>query len=177
MQDYDFRRYDGVWRRVEPTLEPYPQDATERGSDPCCMGTAAAEYAEVLAGYVAEERADRAWYLALARVAPQWARETLRALAADEAEHAKTLEAAQYLIGGSVARTEALPRHDPPRSWLEALREAYHDESCTAMNYERSAEETTDACLAKLLGALGADEYRHAETVLGMLKRSMGARR
>ena len=41
------------------------------------------------------------------------------------------------------------------------------------MNYARAAEGTTDPCLARLLDELSADEYRHANTMLRMLERSL----
>jgi rubrerythrin len=41
------------------------------------------------------------------------------------------------------------------------------------MNYARSADGTTDPCLAKLLNELSADEYRHAEELMAMLERAI----
>ena len=74
---YDFRRYDRVWQRVAPDLEPYPGVSTAAAmpapppqaasaasmarqesqlpgaaQDPCCMGSAASEMLEVLTGYI-----------------------------------------------------------------------------------------------------------------------------
>ena len=54
-----------------------------------------------------------------------------------------------------------------------ALRERYHMEACSGMNYARSADGTTDPCLGKLLNELSADEYRHAEELMSMLERAM----
>ena len=71
---YDFRQYDRIWQRVAPGLEPYPEEGEavpaarteetalmQRGrqesqlpgaqTDPCCMGSAAAEMLEVLTGF------------------------------------------------------------------------------------------------------------------------------
>ena len=62
---YDFRRYDRIWQRVSPTLEPYPAEEGEAmtaltpaqesqlpgaEADPCCMGSAARESLSVLTG-------------------------------------------------------------------------------------------------------------------------------
>lgn len=113
---YDFRQHDRLWQRVNPALEPYPETAAEtipaRGgqitqpansgsltaaqesqlpgaeSNPCCMGSEAAELLEVLEGYIEEELEDQRRYLALARQAPAWARQTLREIAEDEGAHA-----------------------------------------------------------------------------------------
>ena len=64
-ETYDYRRYDRIWQRVSPTLEPYPaapedtttalttrQEAQLPGADinPCCLGSAATEMLEVLTG-------------------------------------------------------------------------------------------------------------------------------
>ena len=87
---YDFRQHDQIWKRVAPGLEPYPvlkqredipaaadaasdyrhetmilrQESQMPGAmpDPCCMGTAAAEMLEVLAGFIEEELRDQRVY-------------------------------------------------------------------------------------------------------------------
>ena len=86
-ETYDFRKYDQIWQRVAPNLEPYPDlrepavpavpplpsGGTASGApavpaaetlpgaeqDPCCMGTAAREELEVLEGFIEAELADR----------------------------------------------------------------------------------------------------------------------
>ena len=186
---YDFRRYDRVWQRVAPDLEPYPggntavpvqqpqvepepvpalarQESQLPGAaqNPCCMGSAAAEMLEVLTGFIEEELADRRYFLAMSRQAPSWARQRLRDIAADEGAHARRLMAAHYLITGGAVSVGR---------WCPALRERYHIEACSGMNYARSADGTTDPCLAKLLNELSADEYRHAEELMAMLERAI----
>ncbi len=89
-ETYDFRKYDQIWQRVAPNLEPYPDlrepavpavpplpsGGTASGApavpaaetlpgaeqDPCCMGTAAREELEVLEGFIEAELADRRVY-------------------------------------------------------------------------------------------------------------------
>nr|WP_326126176.1 ferritin-like domain-containing protein [uncultured Oscillibacter sp.] len=194
---YDFRRYDRVWQRVAPDLEPYPgvnaaaapapqpqaapagqlarQESQLPGAsqDPCCMGSAAAEMLEVLTGFIEEELEDRRYYLAMSRQAPAWARQRLRDIAADEGAHARRLMAAHYLITGQCYRPAIAGGAVTIGRWCPALRERYHMEACNGMNYARSADGTTDPCLAKLLNELSEDEYRHAGELMAMLERSI----
>lgn len=190
---YDFRQHDRLWQRVGPGLEPYPAadgqsvQLADTGRtalpesrlpgaepDPCCMGTVAAELLEVLEGYITEERTARQGYLALSRQAPAWARQTLRELAEDEGGHVRRLEAVCYLIDGRTYRPRAACLQPVREDWLTALRQCYHEEVCTAMNYARTADSTTDVCLSRLLNELSADEYRHADRLLALLERSLG---
>ena len=77
---------------------------------------------------------------------------------------------------GEVCFRQALSfeeRREAFKRELAALRERYHMEACSGMNYARSADGTTDPCLGKLLNELSADEYRHAEELMSMLERAM----
>ena len=151
---YDFRRYDRVWQRVAPDLEPYPggntavpvqqpqvepepvpalarQESQLPGAaqNPCCMGSAAAEMLEVLTGFIEEELADRRYFLAMSRQAPSWARQRLRDIAADEGAHARRLMAAHYLITGQCYRPAIAGGAVSVGRWCPALRERYHIEA------------------------------------------------
>ena len=189
---YDFRQHDQLWRRVNPGLEPYPaapaafaqqsggltaaQESQLPGAEPnpCCMGTEAAELLAVLEGYIEEELEDRRRYLALSRQAPAWARQTLRDIAEEEGGHARRLLAARYLITGQPYRPNLVCGVFCPGRWAEELRRSYHEEACGGLNYARTADGTTDVCLAKLLNELSEDEYRHAERLMTLLERSLG---
>ena len=195
-QVYDFRQHDRIWQRVAPQLEPFPElrqqpaalsGMTEPASptaaspallpgadpNPCCMGTAAAEMLGVLTGFVEESLSDRQQLLSLSRRAPQWARQPLRDMAADEAVHARRLMAVYYLITGDCYRPAVSHQSVCPDSWCAALRERYHAEACNGLNYARTAEGTTDPCLRALLEELSAAEYHHARQLLQMLERSL----
>ena len=141
--------------------------------DPCCMGSAAAEMLAVLTGFIEEELADQRYYQALACRAPSWARQRLRDIGAEEGAHAQRLMAIHYLITGECYHPD--PRCDRIYigSWCAALRQRYHEEACGGLNYERAAEGTTDPCLSRLLSDLSADEYRHADTILRILEKSL----
>ena len=120
---WDREKYEKIWQRVAPSLSPYPPGEydgsasvpqsgglpsrqsgllSEPGAqaDPCCMGSAAAEMLGVLEGFMEEELSDCRHYTAFARQAPSGVRQILRQLAADEAEHARRLMVAHYLITG-----------------------------------------------------------------------------
>ena len=195
---YDFRRYDRVWQRVAPDLEPYPGVSTAAAmpapppqaasaasmarqesqlpgaaQDPCCMGSAASEMLEVLTGYIEEELADRRYFLAMSRQAPSWARQRLRDIAADEGAHARRLMAAHYLITGQCYRPAIASGSITIGRWCPALRERYHMEACNGLNYARSAEDTVDPCLRLLLRELSESSYQHAAQLMQMLERSI----
>lgn len=154
---------------------PAPPAAQLPGAepDPCCMGSAAAEMLEVLTGFIEEELSDQRGFLALARVAPSWARQRLREMANDEGLHARRLMAAHYLITGECYRPSISTERIYTGRWCSALRERYHAEACNGLNYARAADGTTDPCLARLLNGLSADEYRHAEELMRLLERSL----
>ena len=195
---YDFRQYDRIWQRVAPTLEPYPamaqqtmqaEQAAETNqtnamarqesqlpgaeADPCCMGSAAAEMLDVLTGFIEESLEDRRQFLALARQAPVWARQRLREMAMDEERHAHRLMAVHYLITGACYRPQRVCQQIRVGSWCQALRERYHAEACSGLNFARAAEGAIDPCLRKLLEELSAAEYRHASQLLLMLERTL----
>ena len=111
--------------------------------------------------------------MALSRQAPAWARQRLRDIAADEGAHARRLMAAHYLITGTCYRPAIARGGATIGRWCPALRERYHMEACSGLNYARAADGTTDPCLAKLLNELSADEYRHAEELMSMLERAI----
>lgn len=141
--------------------------------DPCCMGSAAAEMLEVLTGFIEEELSDRRYFLALSRQAPSWARQRLREIANDKAAHARRLAAVHYLITGECYRPAISAERIYVGRWCAALRERYHGEACSGLNYARAADGTTDPCLAGLLNGLSADAYSRAEELLRMLERSL----
>lgn len=189
----DLRRQSGVWERVGPQLPPYgevpSEETAQRESesllrqeaalpgaevDPCCMGSAAAELTAVLAGFGEDELWSCRHLQALSRQAPLWAAAVLRDLAGRHQQRAKRLFAVYYLITGLCYAPAVQESRIYVGRWCPALRERYHAAACTALNYERAAEGTTDVCLRKLLQELGEASYREAEVLLGLLERSVG---
>lgn len=141
--------------------------------NPCCMGSAAAELLNVLTGYIEMELADRRAILALLRQAPSWARQRLRDIAADQAAHVRQLSAAHYLITGNCYRPSVSTERLRTGRWCAELRERYHAAACAGLNYARSADDTADPCLTRLLNGLSEESYGHAETLMELLERSL----
>nr|WP_325181818.1 ferritin-like domain-containing protein [uncultured Oscillibacter sp.] len=141
--------------------------------NPCCMGTEAAEMLNVISGYIEAALSDRRYLLALARQAPSWARKDLRDMAADLQDQARRLMAAHYLITGQCYRPSVSTERIYVGRWCPALRERYHAAACSGLNYARSAEDSLDPCLTKLFEELSKQSYGHAETLMGLLQRSL----
>ena len=57
--------------------------------------------------------------------------------------------------------------------WCAGLRQRYHDTACTALNYIRAAEETTDPCLARVLDELSEQAYQQSSEILRILERAI----
>lgn len=188
-----------VWRRVSPTLNPWPgadavgkalrdgaigekaealtpaDAATLPGAevDPCCMGTEAESDLDVVTGFIEDEQSERRQLQSLARQSPSWERQTLMTLAVRAAARARRLCAAYYLIVGEAYLPALCTERIYVGKWLPALRERYHSLACTGMNYERAADGTPDPCLGALFRELGADAYQSADAVTRMLERSL----
>ena len=141
--------------------------------NPCCMGTEAAEMLEVITGYIESALSDRRYLLALARQAPSWARRDLRDMAAELQGQARQLMTAHYLITGQRYRPSVSTERIYVGRWCPALRERYHAAACSGFNYARSAEDAMDPCLTKLFEEMSRQSYAHAETLMGLLQRSL----
>ena len=141
--------------------------------NPCCMGTAAGEMLEVIGGFIEEEQAICRKYRRMLRGAPAREREMLRNMEAEKAYQIQKLMAVYYLVAGSCYQVALAWESGGDTQWCALLREQYHQEACSAFNYARAAEGTTDTCLQKLLKALAETSSRHAEALLCMLARAM----
>lgn len=161
----------------ETPAVPVPADsaASLPGAErnPCCMGTEASEMLEVVTGYIEAALSDRRELLALARQAPSWARRDLRDMAAELQDQARRLMAAHYLITGQCYRPSVGRSRIYVGRWCPALRERYHAAACSGFNYARSAEDAMDPCLTKLFEEQSRQSYAHAETLMGLLQRSL----
>ena len=82
--------------------------------------------------------------------------------------------AVYYLITGECYRPRVSCGRVCVERWCPALRERYHAQACSGLNYARAADETTDLCLRRLLAELSVEEYRHADQLLRLLERGLG---
>lgn len=162
----------------ETPAVPVPAISELPGAErnPCCMGTEAAEMLDVITGYIEAALSDRRYLLALARQAPSWARRDLRDMAADLQDQARRLMAAHYLITGRRYCPSISTERIYVGRWCPALRERYHAAACSGFNYARSAEDAMDPCLTKLFEDMSRQSYAHAETLMGLLQRSLQTR-
>ena len=88
-------------------------------------------------------------------------------------DQARWLMAAHYLITGRRYRPSVSAERIYAGRWCPALRERYHAAACSGFNYARSAEDTMDPCLTKLFEEMSKQSYAHAETLMGLLQRSL----
>ena len=192
MTQQDYVRYDRVWQRVAPELDPYPEVRSAMGkmavSQPqpkpqplpdtpersCCLGPGATGELDSICRFIEEELEDRRTYLTYARCAPNAAaRRILRDLAMEEGNHARRLMSVYYIITGECYKPSvAMGRVEVP-PWCQLLRSRYHAETCGGYQYQRAAQETQDVCLSHILAQLSTDEYRHASQLLHLLEGSL----
>lgn len=185
----DYRRYDRIWRKVSPELDPYPE---VRASQPdvtmeprpstlpdaadanCCMGAAAQTEVDTIRGFLRDELADAQTYRYLAAIAPTpEGRRGMRQLASEEMGHAKTLQSVHFLITGETYPITVVLPPQSKQLWRDRLRGRYHEETCGGFRYARAAEETADVCLRRIFERLSADEYRHAEWLRRLLEKTL----
>lgn len=157
-----------------PALPLQPQAAsTDAENLSCPVSPVTEEKLKTLMAFIEDELSDRRYYLAFACQAPTWARRTLLDFSAEEAVHARRLMAVYYLMTGSCYNPSVSCEKIWVGPWCNALRERYHAETCGGLNYIRSAEDTADPCLSKLMTELSEEEYGHAGRILAMLQRAI----
>ena len=94
MTHEDYARYDRVWQRVAPELDPYPEvrAAMAPAVPECCSVQRGREEGALLGSLIDHELADRCAYLAAVRCAPNpSAAQVLRRIADEEGAHARRL--------------------------------------------------------------------------------------
>lgn len=181
----DYRRYDRIWQKVSPSLDPYPEVRAAQAAAPdaapgtveevpCCMGNAAQGELEVIRGFLREELADAQLYRKLAGLAPTpEGKRVIRRLAAEAAARAKALQSVHFLItGGTYDVTVMLPPQ-PKLLWRDRLRERYHAEACGGFNYARAGEETEDVCLKEIFANQSREKYQGAELLRQLLEKTL----
>lgn len=180
-----------LWQRVSPGLEPFPRAWPEEAhgeralsreapetlpgavSDPCCMGSAARENLAVLEGFRDQEAVAGCSYQAMQRCAPAWAQRVLRELAGRKRAHSRYLGTLVYLVTGQCGGETADCRRIYVGNWCPALRQRYHEEACTGLNYLRAAEGTADLCLQRAYRRLSEESFQQAEWLTALLERAL----
>ena len=145
----DYVRYDRVWQRVAPELDPYPEARAAAAMMPvpvkeaeecCCLAQTRADV-EAIRDFIEHELADR-----------------------------RRLMGLYYIITGQCYRPALCAAPTEMQPWCQLLRRRYGEECAGGYAYRRAAEETEDACLRRILERFSADEYRHAELLLRLLE-------
>ena len=162
------KKYDHVWQRVTPDVDPYAVPA-EKNTAAMQQGEKRSE--DRIVQKIAAELADRDYYLTLAHRGGVGSR-VFREMAAEEERHAQRLKAMWYLAMG-----ERMENCEPvtifvPQKKAEALRERYREECCSAEEYFAMAE-TAHSCAAEVLRALGREEQNHAAKLLRILEQML----
>ena len=191
----DYRQYDRIWQRVAPDLNPYPEvrqtesagggeaETAVNGeagedlehlpgaqTDPCCMGSAAMDSLQVLAGFIEDERAGRQNLLRFAaRVPHPQAARLLRQMALEKQEHLRQLTAAYYLTTGSRYVPVVQIQAPAEGNFCQALRGAYHEAACLGLNYLRAADGTADLCLEHMFQKMGRASFHQADQLLRLV--------
>lgn len=158
------QKYDRVWQRVTPDVDPYAVPAGKTAA----MQQNDRTREEWIGKKIAAEIADRDYYLTLARRGGAGSR-LFRELAAEEERHARRLKAMWYLALGERMEDCAPVTVFVPQKKAEALRERYREECRSAEEYFSMAE-TAHGCAGEMLRALGREEQNHAAKLLQVLE-------
>ncbi len=153
MNPYDARQAAEVWSRVTRATADAQSDSIITLDD-----------------MIRDELSDRDAYFALARRVRPIEAQTLRAIAREEATHARKLSTVWFVRSG------AKPSHSAQspsasRSVTDVLREHIQKEQAGAEQYARAAE--LDPACRELFTQLALDERRHAKLLMAMLEARM----
>lgn len=163
----DYHRYDRIWQRVSPQMNPYPEVRVGQSAPspaPYSKDETQRKITEELESLLREELAQERISRMLAPQAPTMAaRKVLRCIACDEARHARTLQAYHFLLAGEAYRVTVVLPPQPRLPWADRLRERWLAEAESGRRFERAARETSETTLAAAYRRLAAEEACHAE--------------
>lgn len=171
VEQYDYRKYDRIWRRVAPELNPYPEaraaDEREAAGPSCPLdGTGA----DRLAACMDAAASLRRLCLGDPRCVPPHARRTLQCLAGELERQGRKLAALYYLLTGD-CRHPAVPAA-AVTAWCPLLRQLYQGVSRAAERYGAAAEDTKDPCIRRTLEGMAEESRCQAAAVLQLLEKS-----
>jgi rubrerythrin len=176
MQQDDYKKFDRIWQRVAPTLNPYPEVRSAMATEdepPAPAPQPPVSATEMLAGFIEQELSDRRFYLCYAHHVNGNARRAMREMGLDEEKHARRMMALyQMMTGECYAPTVSCGMLTFP-PYCQVLRERYQEETGGAFHYTQAAQEVNDACLSTIFQELAADEKRHARTILCLMEQSI----
>lgn len=156
------KKYDHVWLRVTPDVDPYAVPAEKNAEVRAAAGQ------EQFLEKMARELSDREYYLTLARRGGAGSR-VFRELAAEEERHARALRAMWFLLTGELAPRQVSGKVRVPDNKREALRERYREECLSAEEYAAMAA-TAQGDAAETLRAMAKEERGHATRIRRLLE-------
>lgn len=156
------KKYDHVWLRVTPDVDPYAVPAG-RAESPAAVKKGSG--AERLLEKMAQEAAARDCYLSLAKGGSG----LFRRLAAEESRHIRALGAMYFLLAGELPPRQETLKAALPEDKRQALRERYREECLSAQEYAAMAE-CMQGDAAEMLRALAKEEQSHAAKLRRLLE-------
>jgi len=171
MTQEDYVRYDRVWQRVSPELDPYPEVRQQSGNVPApvCAAPRSVD-ADTIAGFIDQALTTRRAYLAARRCAPGAARRVLYQLAEEEGAHARRLMGLYYILTGRCYQSKLCSVSVEALPWCQLLRLRYQEACAACESYRQAAQLATDGCLQGVLLQMSADACRHAGVLLQLLE-------
>ena len=167
----DYVRYDRVWQRVSPELDPYPEVRRESGEVPApvCAAPRSVD-ADTIAGFIDQALTTRRAYLSARRCAPTAARRMLYQLAEEAGTHARRLMGLYYILTGRCYQSKLCAVSAENLPWCQLLRLRYQEACFACESYRQAAETAGDGCMRAILQQLSADACRHAGVLLQLLE-------
>lgn len=169
-KETDYRRWDEVWRRVAPELDPYPEvRAALTEGETCPLQQGMMPVGQLDAAIREELEAQRA-YAAHARCAGGGAGRALMQMASEDGRHACRLKSLYYLLTGECWTPENGCGRIETVSLCRFLRQRYQMEMTAAARYEDWADAMEDECVVSMLRQVAEEDRRHAATALELLE-------
>lgn len=166
----DYVRYDRVWQRVAPELDPYPAVRQGAAAEELCPAERD-DGAAQLAAFIDQALACRRAYLSARRCAPTTAaRRTMQQLAEESGAHARRLTGLYYILTGQCYRSHLCAAESECLPWCRLLRLRWQEACYAAEGYRRAAEAAADGCVQGILLQMAEDQRRHASVLLHLLE-------
>ena len=173
-QETDYRKYDRVWQRVAPELDPYPQarraaEAGKREDVPARQDQRGDELEHILT----QERILYHAYLRCCRCAGDlYARRVMQKLAQEALRCARHLMSAYYILTGSCPPKPSAGREEG-LAWCEYLRYLYQKETKSAAHCRTAARQEKEPRLQEYYENLAREKEKRTAALLELLERSM----
>ena len=173
-QETDYRKYDRIWQRVAPELDPYPQarraaEAEKRENTPARQG----QKDNALKDILTQERILYRIYLRCCRCTGDlFARRVMQKLAQEALHRARQMMSAYYILTGSCPPKPPAGEEEKP-AWCECLRQLYQREMQGAERCRTAAGQEKESHLRECYEDLAREKGERAAELLSLLERSM----